>query len=186
MDNIKITLLGTYCNEWPLCKISINREVLYNGQVENTQTFEFTPNLQYRNQLQITHYGKWLGPGRYDTERAEPDGPITADRALRLEGLNFNDVELVQYAAQIPFVTTRGEQWHTHHFGHNGTWELEFYTPIYDWIIERFVRRQNLPTGDLMLETSHQDLWDYKNDKFELDEIERLLECHAYLFDKSS
>jgi hypothetical protein len=186
MDNIKITLLGTYCNEWPLCKIVLNRQVIYDGNIEGTQTIDFNPELQHNNKLQITHYGKWLGPRRYDTERPDPNGPITADRAIKLEGLIFNDVELVQYAAQIPFITDRGESWFTHHFGHNGTWELEFTTPIYDWIIERFVRRQQTQSGDLMLETSHQDLWDYRNDQFELDEIERLLENHAYLFDKST
>lgn len=186
MDNIKITLLGTYCNEWPLCKIVLNREVIYDGYIEDTQTIDFTPTLGSNNKLQIVHYGKWLGPGRYDTSRPDPEGPIVADRALRLVGLNFNDVELVQYAAQIPFITERGESWHTHHFGHNGTWELEFFTPIYDWIIENFVRKQQTQAADITLETSHHDLWDYNNDQFELDEIERLLENHAYLFDKST
>lgn len=186
MDDFKITLLGTYCNEWPLCKIMLNNDIMYDGQIQDTQTIEFQAQLRERNSLKITHHGKWFGPGRYDTLRPDPTGPITADRALRLQGLVINDVELVQYAAQIPFVTDHGEIWHTHHFGHNGTWKLEFYTPVYDWIIETFIRPQASKTSDLMLETSHHDLWDYTNDKIELDEIERLLRTHAHLFDKST
>ena len=186
MDDFKITLLGTYCNEWPLCKITVNNQVIYDGQIQDTQTIEFQHQLEHRNFLKITHYGKWFGPGRYDTSRPDPNGPIVADRALRLQSLIIDDVELVQYAAQIPFMTDHGETWYTHHFGHNGTWELEFAAPVYDWIIERFIRSQAAKTPDLMLETSHQDLWDYTSDQLDLDEIERLLASHAHLFDKSS
>ena len=101
--------------------------------------------------------------------------------------LEFDQVNVIEYLlTHWPFITTSGEVVKTDYFGYNGSLTINFTTPVYEWIITHLVQTKVNRTQDFIIETSHNNLFDYNNDLKELKEIEYLLEKHAHLFNKSS
>jgi hypothetical protein len=109
---------------------------------------------------------------------------------VRFVSISLDDVDIGQYLIRRwPFCTVDGQIIATDYFGFNGRCCIEFGAPVYDWIITNLVHDPNSHTvkaQDLIIETSHNDLFSYDQDLVTLKEIEQLLEQHAHLFDKSS
>jgi hypothetical protein len=153
------------------------------------KVIEFEMPLEAHNKLVMEHYGKQFGEnGQWDT-RSENDS-ITQDRAVRFISMSFDDVAVGQYLVRHwPFSTVDGQTIATDYFGFNGQCSIEFDAPVYDWIITHLVHdptSHTVKAQDLIIETSHNDLFTYDQDLITLKEIEQLLEQHAHLFNKSS
>jgi hypothetical protein len=189
MTHILLRLQGTWCNDWPCFRITANNKVYYDAQIQDHQTLEFqVPDLDV-NCLLLTHHGKYFGENnRWDT-RVEDDA-IVQDRAVQLHGLELDGVDIVKYLRGRWFQhTTDGQVIDGTYFGHNATCRIDYSTPVYDWIITELIKNnthRKYNAQDLILETSHSDVFDYGNDRELLDEIEQLLDTHAHLFNKPS
>lgn len=137
------------------------------------------------NSLVLEHYGKYFGQNnRWDTD--SENGNIVRDRAIRIVSIELDDVDISKYMTKYwPLITDQGEMF-TDYFGHNGVCTIEFGAPVYDWIITELVHQPNhqYKALDLIVETSHSDLFDYKNDLQEIAEIENILKTNAHLFDQ--
>lgn len=187
--NIRLELYGTYCNDWPRFKITGNNITYFDQQVKENLLVEFTMPLEDKNSLVLTHYDKSFGENNvWDTH--SKNGKITADRAVRLIKLELDDVDIKKYITRFwPFYTDDGRLVLTDFFGYNGSCTINFESPVYNWIIKNLVHDPadtKLKAQDLIVETSHNDLFNYENDLATLKEIEALLETHAHLFNKSS
>lgn len=188
-SKIRIVVEGTYCNDWPRFKITGNNCTYFDDYVVENKVIEFEMPVDQHNMLIMEHYGKQFGEnGQWDT-RSEND-IIVQDRAVRFISLCMDDVDIGQYLIRHwPFRTHSGDVIATDYFGFNGQCCIEFDAPVYDWIITRLVHEpssQVVKAQDLIIETSHNDLFTYDQDLVTLKEIEQLLEKHAHLFNKSS
>ena len=98
--------------------------------------------------LQIERYGK-----TYDNTILV-DGKIVQDQMIILTDIYYNDIRLpdfVKYSGiffRDDVKTPSDLRW-----GHNGIWNLDFQTPLIDWIIDK--KRSN--------DTKVADLFDYQN-----------------------
>ena len=139
------------------------------------------------NTLIIEHYDKKFGEnGVWDVRVV--DGEITEDRAVKVNSIVFDEVELIGYMYHHwPLITNDGPVY-TDYFGFNGRCAVNFSSPVYDWIIKSLVQpaETNKPIYDLAVETSFGNLFDYCQDRKEIAEIEKILEKHAHIFDKSA
>ena len=188
-SKIRIVVEGTYCNDWPRFKVTGNNYTYFDDYVVDNKAIEFEMPVGVHNKLIMEHYGKQFGEnGQWDTRNE--NNVITQDRAVRFVSLSFDDVDVGQYLIRHwPFCTVDGQTIATDYFGFNGQCCVEFGTPVYDWIITDLVHdptSHTVKAQDLIIETSHQDLFNYDQDLVTLKEIEQLLEQHAHLFNKSS
>jgi hypothetical protein len=183
--NLLIEVLGTYCNDWPLLRVGGNNDIYFDDRIENKEIIEFEMLLQENNVLVLEHHGKYFGEnGRWDT--VSENDVIIQDRAIRPLRIEIDGVDICKYQFENwPLLTQHGEVF-TNYFGFNGTCRIEFTAPVYDWIITKLVHRPNhqYKALDLIIETSHSDLFDYENDLRELEEIDQLIKENAHLFDK--
>jgi hypothetical protein len=189
MTHIMLLVQGTWCNDWPCFRVTVNDRVCFEGSIQNYQTLEFDVPVLEHNVLTLTHYNKYFGENnRWDT-RVEAD-VIVQDRAVQLHALELNGVDIVKYhRGRWLQHTTDGQVIDSMYFGHNTSCNINFTAPVYDWIITQLVKNntyRKYNAQDLILETSHSDVFNYDNDSQMLDELDQLLETHAHLFNKSS
>jgi hypothetical protein len=185
--SVKIEVEGTWCNQWPCLRIEGNNSIYFDGEIVGNKIINFVIPANDYNQLTLCHYGKRFGENNIWDTRINEHNVIIEDRAIKLVGLEFDQVNIIEYLlTHCYFVTESGDIVKTHYFGFNGSLIINFTAPVYEWIITQLVRPRVNKTQDFILETSHSDLFDYRNDLRELKEIEHLLEKHAHLFNKSS
>ena len=145
--------------------------------------------LQDSNNLILQHYGKQFGENNIWDTRSE-NNCIVEDRAVQLVRLEFDKVDIAPYLIKHwPFKTDDAQHIATDYFGFNGCCSIDFTSPVYDWIITNLVydpKSHLVKAQDLIVETSHSNLFNYDEDLIILKEIEKLLKKHAHLFNKSS
>lgn len=189
LSKISIVVNSTWCNDWPRLKVIGNDYIYFNDCVIENKTIEFyMPTLEV-NTLIIEHYGKQFGENnQWDT--VTQDGKIIQDRAIQLVSIDIDEVSIGQHLTKHwPFKTDNGQVIPTDYFGFNGQCCIEFNAPVYEWIITKLLHDPTSHTPkalDLIIETSHNDLFNYDQDLITLQEIEQLLNEHAHLFNKSS
>lgn len=128
----------------PQIAILVDDQLLYSGDV--LQHISVAASLEFsEHQLKIVHSGKKVND--YDE---------THDRHVLINKIRFNDIDLDQLEHcplthrgkfypeyQSSYIETCKAQGTVlpeyispnHYLGHNGTWILEFKSPVYDWII---------------------------------------------------
>lgn len=185
---INVKLRGTWCHHWPKLRVLLNNHIYFDGDVVNDVNVEFVAPVDHHNSLIIQHYNKNFGQnGQWDT--LSENGVIVQDRALQLLSLTLDEVDISKYIFDhCPLVTDTDMSVHTDYYGFNGSVTIDFSSPVYEWIIDTIVRSRSKKMSDLTqaIETSHGNLFDYRQDLIELDELEKILDQNAHLFDKSS
>lgn len=157
--------------------------------VQNEQCISISVSAKSKNNtLIIQHYGKNFGQnGQWDT--VSKDNVIVQDRAVKLLDIELDDVSIANYVVhQCMFETDNGERLNTDYYGFNGKIEINFDSPVYEWIIDTIVKPKSRRLLDLSqpVETSANNLFEYEQDQRELAELETILEHNAHLFGKSS
>lgn len=179
MDSIKIKLFGKFCNNWPLVKITLNDNIIFDGEIIKEKEIEIVENFHIDNTLSITHYGKSFGQAGIWDLTLDPEGKIVKDRAVEFRDISINEVSLKKYISHTPFVSD--QVYHTDYFGHNGVWSLKFESPIYNWIIRTYIMPKYQPSQNHVDETSHNNLFDYSVDVSEIEKIENHLKEHEFI-----
>ena len=183
---INVEVEGTWCNHWPKLRLSVNDSIYFDNEINGKNNINITAPLQTNNKLIIQHYDKSFGQnGQWDTQSEE--GKIVQDRAIILKSISLNDVDITKYILEnCPLITDDKQVVYTDYIGFNGTIEVNFTQPVYDWIINTIVKPRSKITSDLIIETSYNNHYDYIRDLAELEELENILNENAYLFGKSS
>lgn len=135
--NVKFTLRGQFCNEYPLCCIQINKNVIFDGRVEGFVVVDVPVLLIANNTIQITHYGKRLGENRiWDTK--VDNGNIIADRSLHVDDISILDISLKPWwhKGKMSNGDLIPKHSDTIHFFLNGEYMFNFTAPFYDWLID--------------------------------------------------
>jgi len=184
--SIQLELQGTWCNDWPNLKVAFNDFIYFEGKIEGQKNIKIQAPVLDVNTLIIQHHDKKFGEnGQWDTQ--SNGDTIENDRAIKLLSLTLDDVDVYKYVIDnCPLVTDKNEKFFTDYYGFNGTVQLTFESPVYDWIICNIVKPKTKDSSTLAIETSQNNLFNYGQDQTEIDEIENLLITYAHLFDKPS
>jgi hypothetical protein len=181
--DVAITAQGHFCNEWPYIEIVGNNHIYFTGKVEGLQVIQFSIPERSTNQVIIRHMNKRFGAnGIWDSE--VNNNELIKDRAVELLDFEINSVSIKSWIFNTcKFVTIDGEQLRADYFGYNGSATINFDSPVYEWIICNCIRSTAvIDSSKFVINTTLDNLFNYTNDIKELDEIERILEQHAYLF----
>ena len=180
---ISIGIQSSWCNEWPKFRVIGNDKIYFDDYVKDYQTIKVDLPTQNNNSLVLEHYGKYFGENkRWDTK--SENGKIVQDRAVKVCQLEFNDVDIKKHLYDNFLFQTNGQSIKTDYYGNNGRCIINFEAPVYNWIITTLLREpmSSHRAPDLVLETSHSDLFNYESDTKQLKELEHLLKQHEHLF----
>jgi hypothetical protein len=189
--NLSIDLEGQYCNHWPFAKISVNNQTLFDGEIQNCITFDFTINAKENNYLCIEHYGKRFGENNvYD---CIPDQ--MQDCLLAISDIRFDDItigyelmsklvfktiwtetqlqtmtpDLLQAMSIIPCNSTTTVY---NKMNFNSQFMLKFELPILNWLT---IAKYKKPNEDVAYFSNHSLRWHYEEDLKLIEEIKKLI-----------
>ena len=143
--NFKIKLHGHDCNDrWPACKISLNNDVMFNGEIQDETLVEFDASVvddSVDNKLVIDYYNKDF---RLDVVLDANDN-IIKNKTIDILDICVEDIDL----NQIPYDKNTVEVYEEAYpqdlprtrkndmeLSWNSTWTLEFSSPVYIWLLE--------------------------------------------------
>ena len=143
--NFKIKLHGHDCNDrWPACKISLNNDVMFNGEIQDETLVEFDASVvddSVDNKLVIDYYNKDF---RLDVV-LDANGNIIKNKTIDILDICVEDIDL----NQIPFDKNTVEVYEKEYpqdlprtrkndmeLSWNSTWTMEFSSPVYIWLLE--------------------------------------------------
>ena len=135
-ENIKLRLdyKSQRNNGWPKMRVWINNQLI--GEFEaNSDLWEISVDInlkEHNNSLRLEHYGKNL---------ANESNP---DKFFELIKCYINEVDLKYHIhkfrqhADVPKDDSSQPPEHSHYLGHNGYLEINFDSPVDDWIRKLF------------------------------------------------
>ena len=143
--NFKIKLHGHDCNDrWPACKILLNNDVMFNGEIQDETLVEFDASVvddSVDNKLVIDYYNKDF---RLDVVLDANDN-IIKNKTIDILDICVEDIDL----NQIPFDKNTVEVYEKEYpqdlprtrkndmeLSWNSTWTMEFSSPVYIWLLE--------------------------------------------------
>jgi len=150
----------------PQCRIIIDEAApTYEGPVQDKLSLSI-PVTTGEHELRIVHYGKTNADHELDA-----DGKIVKDKHFELKSLILDGVKLERELWDGAFFPVYNQDYVDSckanniklpysispnlYFGHNGTWKLRFFYPVYPWLIQQ---RQSSPDLKNTIFTSSDEL----------------------------
>ena len=181
MTNISIDLQGHYCNHWPWVIVRLNGIELFNQQVIDAISLNFDVACDQHNLLEFEHYGKSFGSnGVWDTTSE-------LDCFAQINDVKFDDVSVDNIISGLTFISKWSQDSDPEQvknfstikncngqMNFNGVIELEFDTPVYDWLIkEKFIKTQSI--NDTIVDRSGNRRFDYKYILNQISKIKQII-----------
>jgi hypothetical protein len=183
---LSIELNGRYCNHWPFARISINDQILFDQEIQDSVVLNFTITAIEKNHLIIEHYGKQFGDNNvYDCTADQ-----SQDCVLTIKDIQFEDITIgseimnklffntVWTNAQLQTIDSdlllqmSKISCHNGAMNFNSIFDLEFETPIFNWLT---IAKYKQPIDSLAYFSNHTLRWHYTEDLQLLEEIKRLI-----------
>jgi len=184
--HLQIELEGHFCNHWPLTKISVNDQVLYDGPVINSSKHIYQVGVGKNNHLVIQHYGKRFGDDNiYDCSHDQ-----SQDCVLQIKDIRFDNVSIGQElmsklyfetqwtSAQLKDLTPEFLQEMSTINCANGTmnfnsvFKISFETPILNWLT---IAKYKTEAKQHAYFSNYSLLWHYEEDLKLIEEIKSLI-----------
>lgn len=184
MTNISLDITGYYFNHWPLLKVIINGQTVFDNEIVDHQILSFDVECDKQNQLRLIHYGK-----RYNDDNIwDTDGKNECY-------LNINDIEFegvgmgIHLKSQLEFVTNWRPFQLQHHdrefieqhsklfsngiMTFNGEIVLDFETPVLNWLT---IKKFGVPVNeDVAYFSNYSARWHYEQDLELINSIKQLM-----------
>lgn len=180
---LEIDITGHFFKQWPYIKILLNDKLVFDNQIENTQVLKFEICCNKNNKLKIIHYNKFYG----DKDIWHSDG--INECWAQLNDIKFNDVTIgLHLKSKLLFQTDwtpnqlilHDSEFINKHSAFNcngkitfnGYIELQFDTPVYNWLI---INKYKTPITKTAYFSSSTQRWHYEQDVKILEEIKHLM-----------
>lgn len=176
MHTLKISTVGTFCNEYPKCSISINDTLFYNGYIDK-KVFEI-PLDNTLNRITIRHYDKHFGLNhRWDTK--SQNDKIIADRTISILDMSIDDISFKSAFDKFEFVQEpqnkepiiNKKTWDGY-FNFNGYVTFNIDSNPLSWVTNVLYKR---PIENLSYFSNHSTLFHYEEELLLIKEIEECL-----------
>ena len=149
----KIELYSTFWDEKPKIEVCIDNESKYKYEVAGTEhkpniiefTHECTHDKKYKLKLIRSNKGK-------NQTVLNKKGEIEKDQLLHIKYIEIDEIDIGALVYAGVYTPEYPEPWYSQQvkanktpeksfknatsMGHNGTWELEFKSPFYMWLLE--------------------------------------------------
>ena len=142
---ISFTLQGNFCNEYPFITIKHNREIIYEGYIQEQQVLEFDVTLCDHNKISLQGLKKSNGiNGKWDTMVDEFEN-IVADKNLLIKDIRVENISMGPvWIRDLPLHKENNEtEPCLMGMFTNGMLEFDVTAPALDWIIEqKYIKRE--------------------------------------------
>jgi len=119
------------CNGVPLLKISVNRQIFWDGPVQDKIAIT-APVDNGVVDLEVEHYGK-----NSSTDTVVNNGVIVSDKNCELDSITINGYNLNELKWRSYYHTQDDETLdQCLFFGKNGKWQLTLELPVLRWILK--------------------------------------------------
>lgn len=181
--NLKIYLLGSYCNDWPRFQLLQGKNVIWDGLVVDEKILDIDLDCANSTQITLRHLDKRFGEnGIWDTTTDQ-------DRYIKVKDIKFDEVSIGQeLLSSLMF----HNEWSDHqrnieksefidrysHFcsnglmSFNGSIDIKFELPIYNWLI---TKKFKVPKVDAAYFSNYSLRWHYDRDLELIKEIKELM-----------
>jgi hypothetical protein len=185
--DITIKLTGYFYNHWPNLKIIFNNTTLFDDKISNNVVLNFKVSALLNNTLRFVHYGKKFGENNIWDSNHQEDCYIVIDDILldqvsigleTIHKLKFltnwsniqlelNDADFIKKYSVVDYSSGK--------MSFNGTIDVNFYTPVYDWIIDQ--RFKTFTTSSTYF-SNFSSKWHYEKDIELINEIKNLMKLN--------
>lgn len=135
MSNIKFKLTPSFCNKWPLIRVTINDIQCWEQYVDVTQTVQINFEPIEKNFVKIEYLNKRQGPDIWDT-KLDSQGKIIEDQYCILSDIMIANSRC-DFLTHSLVYTDSTKKTHSNLLGFMsriGYYEFSFPNDIYNWI----------------------------------------------------
>lgn len=166
--NLIITLSAKDCDQrWPMCRISVDDELIFDSKIVSTQHIEFSKRFKDDvtiSSLKIEMYGKTDKDTKIDS-----NGNIIDNQMMQIADLKLNGVDILKnnliYRGKFIMKLDDNKitlfknnniptENHDYHFYENGVWTLQIGLPVLTYIINSIKQTETfekIPYDDTMI-----------------------------------
>jgi hypothetical protein len=138
---IRIDFSSTQYNGWPIIKILGNNQLLWQGEIQSRAQVTVEIELKFLNQLKISLINKNNGPDRWDT-LLDDHNVIIEDKQCVINAIYFDRARFIFFHDELAYYLSSGEVEYPYgYMSLNGFYQIEFPQNVYDWIIDRRIKR---------------------------------------------
>lgn len=144
-DHVEITLhlRSSYCNDWPLIRVSGNQQELWQDRVVQSQVVSARFASRERNSVRIEYLNKRNGPEVWDTV-SDGAGNIVQDQHCVIDSVLINGCRCAWLLKKMLYNYPDGSTKMVHGFMDLCGWyEFSFPADVEQWVLDN--RRQELP-----------------------------------------
>ena len=140
----KVVLEPQYWDKPPMIEISVDNTLYFNGAIDKLSTIDFMAELKFeKHTLTLTRYGKTLDQTALDKDQ------LILIKSIEIDGI---DIQNIVWSSSF-FKPEYPEPWASQQrqagieleqsvlgetfLGHNGTWQLDFSSPFYKFLIDK-------------------------------------------------
>ena len=187
MSSVKVNIdvSGHWYNHWPLLQISLNGVTIFDDVIQGDRCIHLDLDCDHHNLLTFRHYGRRFGEDGIWDSAADGSGA----RVLVINDIRFDGISIDHLRSQLVFKTqwsTLQLQQETQEFidqrsefacngmmSFNGTIDLEFNTPIYNWLT---LNKYKVPMTESAYFSNYSARWHYEQDLKLINEIQELID----------
>lgn len=179
----EVDLVGNFFNHWPFFTIYHNNTIIFNGELTEHQTLTHKLSCKKDNKLLFRHYNKQFGEnGIWDKN------PVTGEEcSVTIQDIRLNSVSIGDLKRNLTFNVDWSNWMLTHDptltnsyksfnsggvMVFNGSIELKFETPVYDWLI---INKYKVPQSNTAYFSNYSNRWHYEEDINIIKEIKNLM-----------
>jgi hypothetical protein len=143
---IELNVVGSYCNSWPNLIVEVNKNKIYDGEIQGEQNLklEFNDTIKLGNQFIIGMTNKRFGKGGvWDT--VTENNVIVKDKTIQIKSIKLDDVECKTLFNNV-FYVRRTDRQPTYFpdkvesldtMNYNGYFSFLFDIPLYNSLINK-------------------------------------------------
>jgi len=148
----KLELWSTHWDKPPVAEILINDKSCHRAEIASTEDkptrIEFEHTLEDGEEYNL----KIVRSGKDGHQTVVENGEIVQDQLLHIKNLEMDEIDIGALVYEGIYTPEYPEPWATQQrsagtelpvsfknvttMGHNGTWELQFASPFYMWLLE--------------------------------------------------
>lgn len=138
MSSIKFKLTPSFCNSWPLIRVTINGVQYWEKFVDCVQVVEFNFELKEKNSVKIEYLNKQQGPNIWDT-KLDDRGQIIEDQYCILSDIMIANSRCDFLTHSLVYTGADGKI-NSNLLGFMsriGHYEIAFPKDVYSWIVAK-------------------------------------------------
>ena len=166
---VRFDFVATACHGYPIIKIDVNGNTLFQNELQETCTVEVDFDLSASNTLTVALINKQNGPDVYDTV-IDAQGNIIEDKTCKIVDIYINKAKASFLLHDLIYEYADGSSEFIYgYLSQNGKYTIQFPEKVFDWIIDK--RRALIPKRSTQSSLSYDSLFYMEDDYTQVNQL---------------